>query len=288
MTEKQRLRRDRRSDTPPRMRLMPRDVEVLKAVAEYRILRQDHIQSLFFGSKSTAQYRLSHLYQHGFLARHFLPVFEGWSPTLYTLDKRGLALLKTEHGMEHAPIWNSENGHEFLSHTLAITDVRIAITLACRAAGYTLMQWKGEADLKADYDRVSVTDAQGKPQSISLIPDSFFTIETPRGKTSCFLEMDMGTMTLGRFQTKIRAYLAYVQSGKYQERYQSRSLRVLTVTNGATRAANLKTTAEAVRAQRMFWFTSKAHVDSSTILHAPIWQVAGENSLAMLVPKLPT
>jgi hypothetical protein len=119
------------------MRLTQRDFEILNAVADYRILRQDQIQQLFFGSKSTAQYRLSRLYQHGFLARHFLPVYAGWSPTLYSLDKRGLALLKSASGSTHIQLWNSENSHEFLSHTLAITDVRIALTLACRAAAYT-------------------------------------------------------------------------------------------------------------------------------------------------------
>lgn len=285
MVDKQRLRRDWRSDTPPHMRLMQRDVDILKTVAEYRIMRQDQIQQLFFGSKSTAQYRLSHLYQHGFLARHFLPVFAGWSPTLYTLDKRGLAFLRTEYDLEHVSVWNADNGHEFLSHTLAITDVRIAITLACRAAGYTLIQWEGETDLKADYDRVNVTDTHGKSQSISLIPDSYFTLETPRGNTSCFLEMDMGTMTLGRFQMKIRAYHAYVLSGHYQSRYQTRSLRVLTVTNSTTRAENLKKSAEAIGAARLFWFTNKASVDSRTILHAPIWQVAGLPEHAVFMPR---
>lgn len=285
MTERQRLSRSRRNEHPPAMRLTQRDADILKAVADYRILRQDQIQQLFFDSKSTAQYRLSHLYQHGFLQRHFLPVYAGWSPTLYTLDKRGFALLKTEYGMEHVPVWKRDNGQEFLAHTLAITDVRIAITLACCAAGYILTQWKGEADLKAGYDRVSITNARGKPQSISLIPDSYFTIQTPRGKTACFLEMDMGTMTLGRFQDKIRAYLAYMQTGKYQERYQSKSLRVLTITTSATRTANLKAAAEAVQADRKFWFTSKTLIDSGTILCDAIWQVAGATAPSALIPR---
>ena len=55
------------------MRLTARDVEILKAVHECRVLRGDQLQALFFGSQSTASYRLSRLYQHGFLDRHFLP-----------------------------------------------------------------------------------------------------------------------------------------------------------------------------------------------------------------------
>lgn len=285
MSEKKRLRRDRRSDTPPNMRLTERDVDILKAVAEYRILRQDHIQQLFFGSKSTAQYRLSHLYQHGFLNRHFLPVYAGWSPTLYALDKRGVALLKAACGIDRVNLWDAENGHEFLSHTLAINDFRVAVTVACRQAGYTLAQWIGEASLKADYDRVTISDPNGKKQSVSLIPDSYFTVETPKGRASFFLEMDMGTMTLRRFQNKIRAYLAYLESKAYQQRYQTKSLRVLTVTTSAVRCANLKTTTEQIHRERVFWFTHQALVTVDQVLHAPIWQLVGYDSQHPLIPR---
>lgn len=285
MTEKKRLSRAQRSEQPPNMRLMERDTDVLKAVADYRILRQDHIQQLFFSSKSTAQYRLSHLYQHGFLQRHFLPVYAGWSPTLYTLDKRGIALLRQECGIERVSVWDSENGHEFLSHTLAINDVRIAITLASQDVDYTLVQWKSEADLKAEYDRVTITNEKGKQQSISLIPDSYFTIETSQGKASCFLEMDMGTMTVGRFATKIRAYLAYTQSGEYQKRYQTKSLRVLTITTSQTRCINLKAAAESVGGDRRFWFSTKEQTERETVLHSPIWQVIDSTTPLALVPR---
>src|SRR5579859_5119675 len=95
-----RLSRSGQATSPPPMRLMPRDVEIVRAVGEYRMLRQDQIQRLFFGSKSTAQYRLSHLYQHGFLDRHFLPVQGGWSPTFYTLAKRGVEVLHVEYGTD--------------------------------------------------------------------------------------------------------------------------------------------------------------------------------------------
>lgn len=285
MSEKKRLRRNQRSDSPPAMRLTERDLDILKTVADYRILRQDHIQQLFFGSKSTTQYRLSHLYQHGLLNRHFLPVYAGWSPTLYTLDKRGIALLTSECGIQRVIVWDAENGHEFLSHTLAINDFRVAVTIACRQAGYTLAQWIGEASLKADYDRVTITDHAGKKHSISLIPDSYFTIETPKGRASFFLEMDMGTMTLGRFQGKIRAYLAYLESKGYQQRYQTRSLRVLTVTTSLARAANLKASTEQIHSERLFWFTHREQVIAEQVLHAPIWQLVGLEVQLPLIPR---
>lgn len=89
MTKSARLHRNRRAASPPPMRLTARDLALVQMVAALRIARQDQLQALFFGSRSTAQSRLSPLYQHGFLARHFLPVYVGWSPALYTLDSRG-------------------------------------------------------------------------------------------------------------------------------------------------------------------------------------------------------
>jgi hypothetical protein len=97
--------------------------------------------------------------------------------------------------------------------------------------------------------------------------------------------MDMGTMTIGRFQDKIRAYLAYIRSGKYQERYQSKSLRVLTIANSATRATNLRKAAEGVQAERKFWFTSKEQIDASTVLHHSIWEIAGNDTPSALIPR---
>lgn len=280
-----RLSRHRRSDDAPNMRLMPRDVEILKALAEFRIMRQDQIQHLFFTSRSTAQYRLSHLFQHGYVQRHFLPVYAGWSPTLYTLDKRGISLLRREHGMKKIAVWDSENGHEFLSHTLAIHDVRVAVTIACREAGYTLVRWMSESDLKADYDRVQIPNDKGKLQDISLIPDGYFTIQTPHGNASFFLEMDMGTMTVGRFTTKIRAYIAYMKTGAYTQRYQTRSLRILSITNSYTRCENLRVSAESVGADKRFLFASQAMITAESILHQAVWHGAGNPSPTPLIPK---
>jgi hypothetical protein len=284
MAEK-RLPRHKRSGDAPNMRLMPRDIEILKAIADYRIMRQDQIQQLFFTSRSTAQYRLSHLFHHGYVQRHFLPVYAGWSPTIYTLDKKGITLLRREHGMSKIVVWDDGNGHEFLSHTLAIHDVRVAVTIACREAGYLLVRWLSESDLKADYDRVQISKHKDDIQDVSLIPDSYFTIQTPHGNASAFLEMDMGKMSIGRFTTKIRAYIAYMRTGAYTKRYQTRSLRILTVTNSETRCTNLRIRAESVGADKRFLFTSKEAVTIQAVLHEAIWHGAGNPSPTAFIPK---
>jgi len=67
--------------------------------------------------------------------------------------------------------------------------------------------------------------------------------------------------------------MIYTQSGRYTERFGTHSLRVLTVTTGERRMANLKRATEEVGGGQMFWFTTIEEAQPDTILTAPIWQV---------------
>ena len=52
---RERLPRHERVDKPPRMRLTQRDITVVLAVYDYRVLRREQIRQLFFPSKNTAK-----------------------------------------------------------------------------------------------------------------------------------------------------------------------------------------------------------------------------------------
>jgi hypothetical protein len=262
------------------MVLMERDKRIIEAVYQYRVLRQDQIEALFFEqSKAAAQRRLFRLYHNGFLERTFLTVRASFllSPAIYLLDKRGADLLHTELGYEDISWTHKSNiiGQLFLEHTLAINDVRIAVTLACREHGYALLEWRSEADLKTDYARVTLSTKSRKQRTVALVPDSFFVIQAPKGKAPFFLELDRATETTTTFQTKILAYQAYVQSGEYEKRYGYKSLRVLTVVPTGKRLENVKTTTEMVGGEERFWFTTLTAITAHTLFHAPIWAVAG-------------
>jgi hypothetical protein len=289
--ERKRIRRDERPDNPPKMRLTERDKWIVEAVYQYRVLMQRQIEQLFFGHKTSAQRRLSLLYQHGYLERQFLPVRGGImnSPILYLLDKRGAELLAAEFG--HNDIrWKRENnqvGQEFLEHALAINEVRIAVTLACQKLGYTLLTWKGESDLKGDYDRVKLGSLLSKRTSVSVIPDSQFVVDTPRQsektKAYFFLELDRGTMTTKRFRGKVEAYIEYVNSGGYERRYGTRSLRILTVAPSRARLASLKQVTEDVGGKNRFWFAVQSDLSANTIFDEAVWSVAGSREAARLI-----
>ena len=143
VTQKKR-RRDRRLDQPRRMRLTPRDVDIVEAVHHYRVLRQDQLQLLFFGTKSACQRALARLYDHGFLERKFLPVLYGRSPTLYVLDKKGVELLRSERGYEDL-VWYSSNKDlktDFIEHTTVLNDFRLSVVVSARRQGLELVLWR--------------------------------------------------------------------------------------------------------------------------------------------------
>lgn len=285
-----RLPRNRRADEPPPMRLMERDIDILKAVHDFRIVRGDQLQALYFGSQSTASYRLSRLYQHGFLDRHFLPTLGGLasSPALYTLGKRGVDTLRRVLDCGPKDIRKLPNNQElsplFLEHLLQINDFRVAVTMAAREQGYTLETWLDDYQLKAAYDRVVIQTSQGRKRTVSLIPDGYCVLQVPQGRACFFLELDRGTMTRSRFRDKVLAYQAYIASGQYEKRYGTRSLRVLTVTSGPKRLENLREEAEHARGGRAFWFTTSDLVSSETVLGGGIWQVAGSAGPDILIP----
>jgi hypothetical protein len=279
-----RLPSNRRVKNPPPMRLTPRDVEIIKAVYDFRALRGDQIQTLFFGSQSTASYRLSRLYQHCFLERHFLPMVGGpaSSPTIYTLDKQGARVLREICGYGPEILGKQlvikEFSQLFIEHLLQINEFRISVVKSAGLNGYILENWLTDAYLRSDYDRVMIKTVRGHRRQISLIPDSYFVLLVPQGRACFFLELDRGTMTLGRFSEKILAYQSYIESGQYHRRYNTHSLRVLIVTLGEKRLLNLKRKTEAVGGEKIFWFTTLSEVSADSVLDDPIWLISSRDS----------
>lgn len=269
------------------MVLTARDRQIIEMVYQCRVLRQDQIHALFFGaSTSSSQRRLALLFHHGFLTRVFLTARASYmlSPALYMLDKRGAELLRMEFGYDDIAWTTKSNdvGQQFLEHTLAINDVRVAVTLACRQLdGFELLEWRSEAQMKASYDRVTITPPKGRSEHISLIPDSFFVVQTPQGKAPFFLEVDRGTETTGRFQKKIFAYQGYIKSGAYQQRYGFKSIRVLTTAPSLKRLEGLKTVTESAGGGQRYWFAIHRDISSRSILHRAVWWVAGQASLSV-------
>ncbi|MBI1280114.1 MAG: hypothetical protein GC179_18440 [Anaerolineaceae bacterium] len=265
---------------PPKMWLMPRDLEVLKAVYEYRALTHTQLTHLVFENNhpSIATKRLYMLYHNGYLERLFLPARGGVavSPTVYLLGEKGAQELSLR-GEYLNFYWAKDHlkvGTLFLSHSLAISEFRLKMTLACRAAGIPIVEWRGERELKKDYDKVTVTSPSGVTRSLPIIPDSYFVLETAKGKRHLVLELDRGTMEGKRFRAKVEGYTEYFKSGAYKERFGTKSLRVLTVTESQRRMKNLKAITERAGGKSRFWFASLETLTAENILAETVWNVA--------------
>lgn len=251
------------------MQMMERDKRVVLAVWEHRFLRRDQIERLFFTQTSACNKRLMRLFQYGYLERIFKPVVFGGCQAVYALDKAGAELVAQELGVARNLIkWKRKNRVEtlFMDHTLAISEFYVNLISMIRKTPETeLSFWKRES--KELQDRVS--DPEGKRKYLTIAPDAFFCVETTQGKSYFFLEVDMGTTTLGRFRQKIIAYRQYWKTGKFTERYGCKGFRVITVGEGKKRLGNLERITRKAGGKNMFVFLNQN--SDSLNLHRPFW-----------------
>jgi hypothetical protein len=280
--ERKILSRYKRAEDPPRMELTERDVQVILGVYQYRVLRREQIQQLFFPSKNTANERLKRLYQNGLLERRWLPIEygQGTSQAIYLLAERGADVVAQQLGIDRGKVnWRQAHngvGSFFLEHALLVNQIRITFAVSAEKGGFAIDKWVTEEELKAAHDVVEITTAGGTRRRIAVIPDGYFILNLGDKRAHFFLEVDRATEANKRWAQKVQAYQVYTQSGKYTERFGTRSLRVLTVTTGEKRLANLKRATEEVGGGQMFWFSTFGEMEAGKILATPIWKVAGQ------------
>jgi len=289
------------------MVLTERDREILKQVYLFRLMTREQVERLLFPpdqgqdhltKTSRCRRRLRLLYQHGYLER--FPTLTGpglwaWKP-VYRLTAKGAEVVAQDLGVTvgKLPYWGRgfDKDHRptsvsslFLEHALKVNDVRIAITLSAQVHRYQVEKWLDETQLKSQEmrDYVIVTGGQGRSLKVAVIPDAYFVLHLGDRRAHFFLELDQATMSNKRWKTRVLAYRAYTESGKYQQRYQTRSLRVLTVTTTPERLANLKKTTEAAGGDRLFWFTTFERATAEDPLFSPIWEIAGQPSATSLI-----
>ncbi|MGH2362396.1 MAG: replication-relaxation family protein [bacterium] len=259
--------------------LTDRDMAIIAAVADYRLLSRSQIQRLLgFGTVTRVNFRLQKLFHHGYLVRHFLPTLKGSSQAIYALDRLGLPVAAERLGKDAAALWRFKDKLSpfFLAHELAVNDVRIAFELAARTHNdHQLVMWLSAEETK---DRFFFGTKWR-----TLTPDAFLCYRVGKQVLSAFVEVDQGTMPNRRFKEKVERYFAYDVSLRFTERYKGQRFRVVVVTDGPMRLANLKETAAPV-AQRYCWFTTLAELREHGPL-ANIWQVVGREGRSPLSPS---
>lgn len=239
-----RLIRDTANLSP--IRLTPRDFELLTALSEYRLLTTTQIRKLFFRSRHRARKRLFKLWQHKLVDRLFRPVSLGDRPSdvIYKLALHGARLLARHKGFSEEAMPEARRIKKlsslFLDHTLAVNDFRIALERSCReTTDARLVYWR---EGKAIRFEQTIIDRSRFPAlvRVPVQADGLFCVEINGHRHCAFVEIDLGTVTLGRWQRRFAAYARAYQPNLLPRQFGFSKFSVLIVTTGDSRMQNLR------------------------------------------------
>lgn len=290
------------------MQLTARDRTIIQLVHRHRFLRSSHIVALIGGASQQLLRRLQLLYHHGFLERPRCQIdyfHRGGSRHLvYGVGSKGAAVLNRELGLTlHPSRWSEKNrsvGRVYLDHALLVSDVMVAIELACRERDHVRLLGADELSLPGQRD--------GQPQPfrwrvnisggvrLGVIPDRVFALEyTDQAGTSdrafFFLEADRGTMPVQRrnllqtsFYRKLLAYEATWSQSIHRRRFGFHRFRVLTVTTSAERLESLVEACSQLKSGHgLFLFADWAAVKSPGDIFSLIWTTGKQGETTRLL-----
>lgn len=293
-----RLSRSYRGEQPAPIDLTERDDDILEMIYAFDgLLSLKQIDRRFFSGKggSWSRERMRALTAHGFVRTatpeqaHYIPRGE----TVFWLDSKGAERLASRRGLLLSEFsWRQAPRLSLVAHDLAVNNFRLDVLAAVEShANLKLHQWIVEGEFLSAPDTVYYEDQQGQERKRQMRPDAFFTIrqslpaEPTRARQFAYLlEIDLGTETNARFaRDKVVPGIAYLRSATYQQRFGVNYGRWLVVTTSEQRLQNMLAATLSAGGEGLFYFTTLAQVAPPTVLHAPIWQVAGQTAPATLV-----
>ena len=249
--------------------LQERERHFLRELEIMRIV--DRVQAKIvvgFGSDSRANRRLRKLTQAALLKKFFLGTTAAGQKALYTLSKQGAAVVGVSYrGLQRR---NDEAlvADFFVNHQLAINEFYCALKYGKRPVdGVVLGKWY----------TFHKTIVSGK----RLIPDGYFTLQTPGLTKPFFLEVDLGYERGRVWDQKVRQYMRLAVSGDYERRFGQKSFRVLVITTTGRRVESLRAIV-ADLTKKIFRFTTLDLVRSKGPF-GPIWlRPTGDDHLALI------
>lgn len=201
--------------------LTDRDRTILAALDGLRLLRGDQILQLFFGDLASeagaariCRRTLARLVDLGLLARlehrRVGGARAGSAGHVYTLTAKGR---RTHAHFEGRDITTNRGVYEpsvaFVAHTLAISDLYVALVMAERSGRLELITFESEPACWRVY-----TNALAAP--ITLKPDAHVRVAAGDYEYASFVEIDCGTVGRAALERKLAAYLGYYRSGREQ------------------------------------------------------------------------
>ena len=289
-----RLPRFNRVTSVAPIRLTERDQKILRLVHRHRFLRSYQITALIGGSAQNLSRRLQWLFHHGYLERPRaqLQYYErsGSQTIAYGLGNKSGSLLQLNPAS-----WGEKNhaiGRIYLAHALLVSDVMVALELACRQRGIRLLH-EDELNLPVEaplHWRVKIRDGI----RLGVIPDRVFALEYTDQSSQVqrvyyFLEADRGTMPVVRkklsqtsFYRKLLAYEATWANKVHQRHLGIHRFRVLTVTTSAARVKSLLDACSRLqRGHGLFLFADESVLQKNLL--SAVWQCGKAAVMSALV-----
>ena len=302
-----RLPRFKRASAIAAIRLTERDYEIIRLAERFRFVRSSHIRSLIPGSPQQLLRRLKLLYHHGFLERPRAQIDYyhrgGSRHMIYGLGSKGAVLLRRDldpgFGQVHWGEKNRAASRVFLEHALLVTDVMVAIELACRKAGIQLLTDRELAvadkitgERRPFHWQVKISNRL----KLGIIPDYVFALDFKDqggagNRVFFFLEADRATMPVIRknlsqtsFYRKLRAYEATWSQSIHQTQFGFHRFRVLTVTTSAERVKSLVNACSKLkRGQGLFLFADRTLLEKPGDVFSAVWQTGKEGQTVSLL-----
>src|ERR1017187_7140177 len=276
------------------IRLTERDKKIIRLIHRHRFLRSHQIIALIGGSAQNLSRRLQWLFHHGYLERPRaqLQYYErsGSQTIAYGLGNKSGSLLQL-----NPAAWGEKNrgiGRIYLAHALLVSDVMVALELACRQRGIRLLH-EDELNLPVEaplHWRVKIRDGT----RLGVIPDRVFALEYADQKRQVqrvyyLLEADRGTMPVVRqkltqtsFYRKLLAYEATWTNKVHQRHLGIPRFRVLTVTTIAARVKSLlEACSQLKRGHGLYLFADQSVLKKD--LFSPVWHNGKTGELSSLV-----
>ena len=276
------------------IQLTERDHEIIRLVNRHRFLRSHQIIALVGGSSQQLSRRLQRLFHHGYLERPRaqLQYYErsGSQPIAYGLGNKSSSLLQINPAS-----WGEKNraiGRMYLEHSLLVSDVMVALELACRQYNVRLLHEEQLSfTVKSPLQwRVKIQDGT----KLGVIPDRVFALEYTDQKGQeqrlyYFLEADRGTMPVVRqklsqtsFYRKLIAYEATWTNKVHQRHLGIPRFRVLTVTTSAARVKSLLDACSRLkRGHGLFLFADQSVLEKDLL--SAVWQCGKAAVMSALV-----
>jgi len=262
---KSRLNHFERQEVADPLRLQPRDIALLRDVAEFRFVNTEQVLALHMGSRRNLMERLSRLYHHGYLDRPSSQNSARLTSAhmVYSLGRKGAELLSKdaeEREMVFRRVSETERILPLMAHALMISQFRVCLVAAAKERGITITRFTQGYDLKE-----LLRDVHGEKPF--LIPDAFFTMEDKDDIINFFVEADQGTMTTERFVNKLKNYWEWRSDERLKSKLRLARFRVLTIAPSVGRSDSLRRAGKGGdprgEGSLMFLFTSETQYSLS-------------------------